>query len=80
MLAQKLMLVGIAIIFIGIILLVISSLLSIQEKGKTKTEVAVGGFIGIFPFGFFTSKKAFWMWIVLAAVAIIFWIIARKLL
>lgn len=82
MLAQKLMIAAIALISIGIMLLIISSLLSIQsqEKQKVKTEVGVGGFIGFIPFGFFTSKKAFWMWLAIVIVVIMIWIIARRLL
>lgn len=84
MLAQKLIIVAITFISMGVVLLIISSLISIQsqqqDKSKIKTEVAVGGFIGFIPFGFFTSRRAFWMWLAIIIVAIVIWIIARKLL
>lgn len=82
MLAQKLMLIAIAIIFMGIILLIIASIITLQQsKQQNKVEVGFGGFIGFFPFGFFTSKKAFWMWVaivVLAAIFFLIWFLSKK--
>jgi len=47
-----------SLIIVGVLFLIISAVgLAIKEKGKA--DVAVGGFIGPIPFGFFTSKKAF---------------------
>lgn len=74
MLAQKLMIVAIAVIFIGTILLIISSIIASQQS-KSKIDVGFGGFIGPFPFGFFSSKKAFWMWFALATLTIVIFVI-----
>lgn len=76
--SEKLMFFAFVLIFIGIALLIISSILSLNEKGKTKTELAFGGFIGPVPIGFFSSKQAFWMWIVLTIAAVILFIIFKS--
>jgi len=84
MIAEKLVVISLAIIFIGIILLVISSMIAAQQQSQSKDnksgiDVGFGGFIGPIPFGFFSSKKAFWMWLAIAAAAIaIVWILSRK--
>ena len=49
MMLRYLALIGIGFIFLGIVLVIVSSLIS-AEKGETK--VAVGGIIGFIPFGF----------------------------
>ena len=43
--------IGIAIIFIGVFLIIISTLIQTKQS-KMTTKVAVGGFIGPIPFGF----------------------------
>ncbi len=82
--AEKLLFLGIAIIIIGIILLVIASLwLATKQSTESniKTEIAIGGFIGPIPFGFFSSKKAFWIWLgltVVVAIFLVIWFLLRK--
>lgn len=78
------MLIAIAVVVAGIVLLIVSSIIMALQRQPEKgnVEVAVGGFIGFFPFGFFSSKKAFWMWLALAAlsaVLIVIWLLSRKL-
>lgn len=81
MLTEKILVIGIILIIIGIFLTIIASiLLSFKTTDKSKIEVGVGGIVGIFPFGFFTSKRAFWLWAALAALTIVIWLFARKLL
>jgi len=82
--AEKLLLIAIAIIFIGIILLVIASLWLALTQNKTEgsnVNIAIGGFIGPIPFGFFTSRKAFWMWlglVIAVAIFLVIWFLLRK--
>ncbi|MEM2932882.1 MAG: hypothetical protein QW622_01580 [Candidatus Pacearchaeota archaeon] len=64
MISDKLFTIGISLIIIGIIIVFIASLSSLFGK-KTKTEVGFGGFIGPIPFGVFSSKQAFWIWLAL---------------
>ena len=75
--SEKLVFLAIIFIFIGILMLIISSITSLTEKGKSKTDFAFGGFIGPIPIGFFSSKQAFWLWIVIAAVFIIISILSK---
>lgn len=79
----KLMFVGLLLILIGILIVIIAGVsLALQsaQGGKSKANIAVGGFIGPIPFGFFTSKKMFWVWLLMLVVGITLWILARKIL
>jgi len=86
MIADKFLMAGVILIFVGIIFLIVSSIiLAVQpQQNKTKeteskVEIGAGGFIGPIPFGFFTSKKVFWMWMVLVVMALIVWVAVRKI-
>ncbi|MEK6852394.1 MAG: DUF131 domain-containing protein [Nanoarchaeota archaeon] len=73
-----LLMIGIVLLFLGVILIIISSLLASQ--GKSKAEVGFGGFIGPIPFGYFTSSRMFWVWILFTIIFVIIWfILLRKL-
>jgi len=72
------MFIGLALIFAGIIFLVVSAMsIALSEKGKF--DIAIGGFIGPIPFGFFTSKRAFWLWLAIVIIGLLFWLLARSL-
>jgi len=58
------MFLGVVVLFIGIILIVLGSVLG-TEKGKV--EVGFGGFIGPIPFGWASDPKML-KWIILASV------------
>jgi len=73
------MTIGVTLIIIGVVFLVISGI-SMALKGKNNVNVAVGGFIGPIPFGFFTSRQAFWLWLIVVAIGIVFWLIARRVI
>lgn len=74
------MFIGIILIFIGLLFLIISGI-SIALKGNSnRVEFAFGGFIGPIPFGFFTSKRMFWVWLLILAIGIAIWLIARRLI
>jgi len=74
------MLIGLGLVVIGIIFLVISGLsMALFGKFKGKVDVAIGGFIGPIPFGFFTSKKAFWLWLCILILGLVLWFLVRKL-
>ena len=82
MIAEKLIIVAISMIAIGIIILAISSMMLASQQqskeNKSKIDVGFGGFIGPIPFGFFTSRGAFWMWLAIAALAIILFFVLRR--
>ncbi len=50
---EKLFLIGIGLIFLGIFITIIASFLS----GSGKVEYGVGGFIGPIPFGWASNKN-----------------------
>ncbi len=81
MISEKIFLAGIALIVIGILFLVISSIIMALQgrEGKIKTEAGVGGFVGPIPFGFFTSRKAFWLWLLLLAIMAAIYFLIRRL-
>lgn len=56
---QYLVSFGILFVFIGMILIIIGSLAQAKTAGgkESDVKVAVGGFIGPIPFGFFSDKK-----------------------
>lgn len=63
--------IGIGLIFLGIIVIIIASLLQAE---KAESKVAVGGIIGFIPFGFATDKRLLWFVMILTAVMFLFWI------
>jgi len=69
---QVLLLVSVILIFAGILLLMAYSLLLVN---KSNAEIAVGGFIGFIPFGFFTSKKMFFVWLAFTLAFLVFLIL-----
>jgi uncharacterized membrane protein len=64
---------GIVLIFIGFVLVFIGSLLSAQ-KGDTKVQWAIGGFIGPIPFGAFSNKEMFYVLVGLMIVMLLLFI------
>jgi len=66
---EQLMLIGVAVVFIGIFIIIIGSLMGAGD-GKTGAKVAVGGFIGPIPFGFANDKPL--LYVVMAAAVILF--------
>lgn len=56
---MRLIEIGMAVIFIGVIIVIIGSIINAQ-KGKTESKFAVGGFIGPIPFGFANDKGMLW--------------------
>ncbi len=73
---QILMVLGIILIFLGVIFLIISSFF-IANQNKKNIEIGTGGFIGPIPFGFFSSYKIFWIWLVLLGVGIAIFLLTR---
>lgn len=70
---EKLFLIGIGLIFLGIFITIISSLLS----GSGKVEYGFGGFIGPIPFGWATNKN---MLYAIIAITLIMFILTLFLL
>lgn len=50
---ERLIFIGIALIFLGFIVIMIEFV----QQGRVKSEWGVGGFIGIVPFGFASNPK-----------------------
>jgi uncharacterized membrane protein len=70
---QMIMTIGTAVLFIGIIIIVIGSLIP-SSGTKTNTKVAVGGIIGFIPFGFGNDKTLMIvMFVIMALFMIIFY-------
>jgi uncharacterized membrane protein len=66
------------LIFVVIGILIIMAVAFLGKSGETKTEVGVGGFIGIIPFGFATSKGMLYLVITLSLVmAVVFLLLNR---
>jgi len=59
-------LLGLAFVIIGIV--IIAAVAFLGKSGETKTEAGVGGFIGIIPFGFATSKGMLYLVVALSVV------------
>jgi uncharacterized membrane protein len=62
--SQLFLLLGILFVIIGVMII---AFFALGIPGETKTEVAVGGFIGPIPFGFATSRNMLYLTIALSA-------------
>lgn len=75
---QQLVAIGIVVVFAGIVLIIIGSLLG---AGKGEAKFAVGGFIGPIPFGFANDKAMLYAVIAIAMIVfIISLLMSQKLL
>ena len=70
---QRLISIGLILLFLGIILIFIGSIFTAFKTDKSNVKVAAGGFIGFIPFGFFSDKKMFYILIALMIISLIFW-------
>ena len=69
---KQLIPLGILIIFLGIIVIIIGSLTSLNKENNLK--VGVGGFIGFIPFGFANDKRLLYVFIAISLLMLI-WIL-----
>jgi uncharacterized membrane protein len=69
---EQLVTIGIVVVFAGIALIIIGSLLG---AGKGEAKVAVGGFIGPIPWGFANDKPLLYAVIAIAMVVFVISII-----
>ena len=69
---ERLIGVGILVVFIGLIIIFMGVLTGNDSNSKTK--IAVGGLIGFIPFGFGNDKKMVWAAIIISFVALAVWI------
>ena len=74
---ERLIVLGFVFLFLGLALIVFGALFQALQT-KPKVEVGFGGFIGPIPIGFFTSWRAFAIWLILFAIAILIFILMRK--
>ncbi len=72
MLSERIVLVGLGLVLLGIVMLVFGSLLS---AGKEKSSVRGGGiiFLGPIPLGFATDKKTLYVLLGFSIVVFVFW-------
>ena len=74
--ANIVFLIGFVLLFLGIIFIIVSSFL--QGDKNTKTNVAVGGFIGPIPFGFFSNKKMLVPFLIIMTCLVVVYFVLRK--
>ena len=73
---NNLLTIGLIVVFIGVFLIIIGSITQAKQS-KTTAKVAIGGFIGPIPFGFFNDKAMFYVLIGLMAFMMVLWFILR---
>lgn len=71
---EQLLSLGILLIIIGFIVVFFGLLIGSKES-TSNTKVAVGGFIGIIPFGFGNDKNLVWFVMILSFVLFLVWIV-----
>ena len=64
--------IGLLLVFIGIAIIIISSVLGATRQGKSDVKVGVVGFLGPIPFGFGSDKRTLLFTVILAAVFFVF--------
>lgn len=69
---EKILLIGIVLIFVGIILTIISAFLS-----NKRVEYGFGGFIGPIPFGWATNQKMLMIIVILMMIFLLYMLILR---
>lgn len=72
---EHLVLIGIIVVFIGIFLIILGSLL---EASEGKTKFAVGGFIGPIPFGFASEKGMLYLVIAISLVLFVLFVLMSQ--
>jgi uncharacterized membrane protein len=75
---EEIILTGITLIIIGFIIITAGILISLTKE-KSKTNFAIGGFIGPIPFGFFSDKKMFFVWLLILTIFLIIWVLFRRI-
>ena len=69
---EKMLFIGVILIIIGIVFIIISTIImGIKSKSvnsENKVNIGVGGFVGPIPFGFFSNKNTFYLWLVVLAI------------
>jgi len=76
MISKYLFLVGIGLLFLGMLLIIIASFAGAE---KTDSKIAVGGIIGFIPFGFGNDRKLVLFGMILTAVIFVFFILMNYL-
>ena len=76
---EQLISVGIFLLFVGMILIILGSFTGTKNKeGTTSAKVAVGGFIGLIPFGFFNDREMIVPFLIIFALSLLAFIFLRK--
>ena len=76
---ERIVLLGFALIFIGMLVIIIGSLSG--ERGRNNTTgFAFGGFIGPIPFGWATEKPLLYMVIAISIIMLLIFILGGRIL
>ncbi len=75
---EKIVLLGFALIFIGMLVIIIGT--SLGEKGKTGTGFAFGGFIGPIPFGWASEKPWLYLVVAISVIMLLFFLLSGRVL
>ncbi len=73
---EKLFLVGIGLIFLGIFVTIISSLI----HGKGKVEYGFGGFIGPIPFGWASNPRILFIIIAISLIFLLIFLFSSRII
>ncbi len=73
--SEKIILIGLTFVLAGIFLMVAGSIIGSFSGNQNKVNFAIGGFIGPFPFGFFSAKSMFWIWLGIMIIFLMLWVI-----
>ncbi len=68
--SENLILVGFALLFVAIILIIVG-----VSSGKTEAKFGFGGFFGPIPFGFANDPRMLWLVILISAVLLLLFIL-----
>ncbi len=74
---QNVIILGMALVLIGIFLLIIGSF--VGTKGESKAEWSIGGFIGPVPFGFASNRNMLYLTIAICLAVLIFYLLNLKI-
>lgn len=75
---EQLVMLGVIVIFIGVAIVIIGSLLGAGGDGKGGAKIAVGGFIGPIPFGFANDKPLLYVVIAVAIIMVVLSVILSQ--
>ncbi len=76
---ERMVLLGFALVFVGIIVIMLGSVLGAKGKSGGSSGFAVGGFIGPIPFGWATDKPLLYAVIALSVIMFLIFMVMGRL-